>query len=164
MLPRRGWGAFCQGIPTEGKGKSEEKEMHINILELKVVKLALMSFHKQMKMKAVHFQINKTTALMYLLKMEGTGNKRLLDLAKDIWDYILKDGIAITAEYLPSCLKGQFRVGPSSPNISSNLPNKRDSRDNLVCIPAVTSASKILCLETGSIQSGYRCNAASVGK
>ena len=65
---------------------------------------ASMSFHKQMKMKAVHFQVDNTTALMYLLKMGGCGNKRLLDLAKDIWDYILKKEIMITAEYLPSCL------------------------------------------------------------
>ena len=62
-----------------------------------------------MKMKAVHFQIDNTTALMYLLKMGGegggTGNKRPLDLAKDIWDYIMKNGISrISAEYLPSCL------------------------------------------------------------
>ena len=59
-------------------------EMHINILEMKAVKLALMSFHKQMEVKAVHSQIDNTTALMYLLKIEVTGNKRLLNLAKDI--------------------------------------------------------------------------------
>ena len=51
-----------------------------------------------------------------------------------------------------------------SPNISSNLPNERDSRDRLVCISAVTSASKIFCLETEPIQSGYRCNATFLGK
>ena len=77
--------------------------MHINILKLKAVKLALMSLHKQMKMKAVHFQIDNATALMYLLKVRGTENKRLLDLDKDIWDYILRNGITVTAEYLPSC-------------------------------------------------------------
>ena len=60
--------------------------------------------------------------------------------------------------------QGQFRVENFSPNISSNLPNKRDSRDRPVCISAVTSASKIFYLETGPIQSGYRCNATSLGK
>ena len=55
-----------------------------------------MSFHKQIKTKVVHFQIDNTTALMYLLKMGGgggegeegpgggTGKKRLLDLTKVI--------------------------------------------------------------------------------
>ena len=32
-----------------------------------------MSFHKQIKTKVVHFQIDNTTALMYLLKMGGGG-------------------------------------------------------------------------------------------
>ena len=32
-----------------------------------------MSFHKQIKKKVVHFQIDNTTALMYLLKMGGGG-------------------------------------------------------------------------------------------
>ena len=34
---KKGWCAFCQEIPTGGEWKSEEKEMHINILELKAV-------------------------------------------------------------------------------------------------------------------------------
>lgn len=42
--------------------------MHTNILELKAVKLALMSIYRHMKVKAIHFQIHNTTALMYLLK------------------------------------------------------------------------------------------------
>ena len=96
MPPR--WGGVQEGKGSQQEG-NEEKEMHINIL---------MSFHKQMKMKAVHFQIDSTTALMYLLK--------------------------------------------------------RNSRYRLVCIPAVTSASKIFCLETRPIQSGYRCNATSLRK
>ena len=101
---KKEWGKFCQGVVIGGEWTSEEMEMHINILELKAVKLALMSFHKQMEVKTVHSQIENTTALMYLLKMGVTGNKRLLNLAKYIWDYILKHGITITAKYLLSCL------------------------------------------------------------
>ena len=60
--------------------------------------------------------------------------------------------------------QGQFRMETSSPNISSNFPNKRYSIDRPVCISVVTSASKIFSLETRPIQSGYRCNATSLGK
>ena len=60
--------------------------------------------------------------------------------------------------------QGHFRVETSSPNISSNLPNKRDSRDRFVCMWAVTSVSKLFCLETRPIQSGFRCNVTSLGK
>ena len=61
---QKAWGAFCQEIPAGAECTTKEKEMLIIILELKVEKLALMSFHKQMKMKVVHFQIDNTTALM----------------------------------------------------------------------------------------------------
>ena len=55
--------------------------------------------------------------------------------------------------------RGHFRVETASQNIPSNLLNKKDSRDRLTCIPVVTAASKVLCLETRPIESGYRCNA-----
>ena len=154
---KKRWDAFSGGEWT-----LEEKETHINILKLKPVKLALTSFHKQMKMKTVHFQINNTTALTYLLKMGGLGTRDFwtdqgyMGLYTEEWDH---DYSRISAK-LPK--RGgrlevkepqeQFRVETSSPNNSSNLPNKKDSRDRPVCISAVTSASKIFCLETGPIQ------------
>ena len=54
------WVTFCQENPTGGRTLQEDK-MHINILELNAVKLALMSFHRQIKMTAIHFQIENTT-------------------------------------------------------------------------------------------------------
>ena len=54
--------------------------------------------------KAVQFQIDNTTALLNLVKMEGTRNQMLLKLSKEIWQYVLKYQITITAEYLPSSL------------------------------------------------------------
>ena len=60
---KKEWGAFCQRISAKGEWTSEKKEMYINILEVQAVKLALMSFRKQMKMKAAHFHIGNTTAL-----------------------------------------------------------------------------------------------------
>ena len=102
---RKGWGAVCQGMSTgEGKRSKEEQLLHINVLELKAVKLALLTFNKQKSLKAVHFQIDNTTALLYLVKMGGTGNQMLLKLSKEIWQYLLKHQITITAEYLPSSL------------------------------------------------------------
>ena len=55
--------------------------------------------------------------------------------------------------------QGQFRGETASQNIPSNLLNKKDSRDRLTCIPVVTAASKVLCLETRPIESGYRYDA-----
>ena len=58
----------------------------------------------------------------------------------------------------------EFRVEKSTPNTLSDLSNKMYSSEKPVCILAVTSASKIFCLETGPRQPGYRCNVTSLGK
>ena len=52
---RKGWGAVCQGISTGAHWSKEEQLLHINVLELKAVKLALLNFNKQKSLKAVHF-------------------------------------------------------------------------------------------------------------
>ena len=41
--------------------------LHINLLGLKSVKLALLTLSKQKSLKAVHFQIENTTAVLYLV-------------------------------------------------------------------------------------------------
>ena len=75
---------------------------HINILELLAVKLAIQTFTKYRDVKAIHLQVDNIVALTYLMKMGGTQNLKMVELAKEIWEYLLKWGITITAEYLPS--------------------------------------------------------------
>ena len=77
---RKGWGAVCQGISTGGQWSKEKQLLHINILELKAVKVPLLTFNKQKSLIAVHFQIDNTTALLYLVKMGGTRNQIILKL------------------------------------------------------------------------------------
>ena len=70
---RKRWGAVCQGKSTGGKWSNEEQLLHINLIELKAIKLTLLIFNKQKPLKSVHFQIDSTTALLYLVKMVGGG-------------------------------------------------------------------------------------------
>ena len=79
---KKGWGAVCQGITTRGEWNLHEQQLHINVLEIKTVKLALLAYRKHFQMKAIYFQIDNTTALSYLVKMGETKNKYLLELAK----------------------------------------------------------------------------------
>ena len=62
--------------------------LHINVLELKNVKLALLTFNKQKSLKVFHFQIDNATALLYLVKMGermgGAENQILLKLSREI--------------------------------------------------------------------------------
>ena len=61
---KNGWGTFCPEIPIRGN-RHHRNEMHINIMELKATKLVLMSFHKQIKMKVVHFKIDSIWLRIY---------------------------------------------------------------------------------------------------
>ena len=47
---------------------------HINALELLATKLAIQTFLKTLKHKAIHLQLDKMVASTYLLKMGGTQN------------------------------------------------------------------------------------------
>ena len=97
-----GGGATCNGISTGGMWSAEEMKYHINILELLAVKLAIQTFTKYRDVKAIHLQVDNIVTLTYLMKTRGTQNLKMVELAKEIWEYLLKWGITITAEYLPS--------------------------------------------------------------
>ena len=110
MHPERQGVQYVKGYQQGGGGggggqcSMEEHFLHINVLELKAIRLALLIFSEQKSLKAVHFQIDNTTALLYLVKMEGTGNQMLLKISQEIWQHFLKHLITITRKYLPSSL------------------------------------------------------------
>ena len=83
---------------------AQEKKNHINILELSAIKPARQTFSKNLKHEAIHLQVDNMVALTYLLKMRVTQNLKLVHLATEIWDHLLKCRIALTVEYLPSKL------------------------------------------------------------
>ena len=106
----KGWGAHCLGQSVGGQWTSQESSQHINLLELKAVHLALLIFSKIRDMSAVHLQMDNMTALSYLVRMGGTHSKELTSIAKEIWDFLLKKQIKITAEYLPGVLNTQADI------------------------------------------------------
>ena len=97
-------GATCNGISTREMWSAREMKNHINVLESLTIKLAIQTFSKTMKHKAINLLADNTVALTYLLKMEETHNLKLVQLPKEIWDHFLQCRITVTAEYLPSKL------------------------------------------------------------
>ena len=94
----KGLGATYNGISIGGMWSAQEMKYHINILESLAVKLAIQTFTKYRDTKAIHLQVDNIVALTYLLKMGGTQTLKIVELAKEIWQYLLKWGITITAE------------------------------------------------------------------
>ena len=113
-------------------------------------------------MKAVHFQVDTTTALMYLLKMEGGYWKEgtsgpcqgYMGLYLEEWDYdysrisakLLKRGGRLTVKEP----QGQFRVETFSSNTSLNFLNKRNSR-YIRMLPKYTDAMQCNLLGEANI-------------
>ena len=96
------WRAVCQRTTTRETWSYQEMTKHINVLELIAVKLAILTFTRRKSITPIYLQIDNITALSYLVKLGGTRSQQLLQASKKIWDYLLANQIAVTAEYLQS--------------------------------------------------------------
>ena len=100
----KGWGTISQGKSTWGPWSREKQKTYTNILELKVVQLAILTFSKLKVVQRKHLQMDNRIALSYLIRMSGTHNKKPVNLSKEIWKYPQSKQIMITAYYLPNLL------------------------------------------------------------
>ena len=70
----KGLGENVQWNLNGGMWPAQEMKNHINVLELLAIKLAIQTFSKTLKHKAIQLQVDNIVALAYLLKMRGTQN------------------------------------------------------------------------------------------
>ena len=68
----QGWGAHLENLIVSGTWISQEKILHINVLELKAVFLALKSFQNQILNKGILIATDNATVVSYLNKQGGT--------------------------------------------------------------------------------------------
>ena len=85
-----------------GQWTLHESRLDTNLLELKAINLTLLTFHNMFSLKTAHFQVDNTTALSHLMKMNGTRSREMTALAPRKFGNSQK--IIITAEYLPGKL------------------------------------------------------------
>ena len=111
-------GTKCVSLYLEQKSHEssppwEESALHINILELKAVKLAILAFTKnRVNLNSIHIQMDNMVALTYLVKMGGTSDQTLVSLSKQIWNYLISKQITLTAEHLPGILNVEADFNP----------------------------------------------------
>ena len=157
--------------------------LHINVLELKTVKLALLTFTEQKSLKAFHFQIDNATALLYLVKMgermggEGGGRR------EPNFTEIKQRNLAVSLKTpdhsycrIPSkffdcgrnlaVLKqhGPIKMETLTKSFSTSLPEEGNAKKIFVCIKAFSPTTSVLCLETRPFQSGDQCAAKDLGQ
>ena len=105
--------------------------------------------------------MDNMTALSYLFKMGGTGNQILVDLSKQIWNYLISKQITITAEHLSGILnveadqesrnvKGLKRVETKSEGLQKTLLANRSAKGRSICLQGFSATSKVCDMEGGS--------------
>ena len=67
-----GWGAHLEQTSAKGLWSDREKRLHINVLELKVVSLALQRFKDQCQNQTVLVTTDNSTVVAYINKQGGT--------------------------------------------------------------------------------------------
>ncbi|XP_073951901.1 uncharacterized protein [Choristoneura fumiferana] len=97
---RTGWGGFCNNIRTHGAWRIEEKEFHINQLELLAAFLALKYFSQDERNCTILLRIDNTTAISYINRMGGVQFPHLNELARQIWQWCEKRNIWLFASYI----------------------------------------------------------------
>ena len=98
----KGWGAACKGSRTGGKWSQKEQDLQLNEQELLAAQRAILTFLRIHNPSSIHMQVDNQVALSYLLKMGGKTNQFMNSITKEIWDYLLKNKITMTGEWIPS--------------------------------------------------------------
>ncbi|XP_071145224.1 uncharacterized protein [Mytilus edulis] len=98
---KTGWGGINKttGKKTEGFWSAEEREMHINVLELKAAFLTLQSLAGNISQKHIRMNLDNTVAISYI---ENFGGKitNLHILAKEIWFWCLERKLWISVAHI----------------------------------------------------------------
>ncbi|XP_062571921.1 uncharacterized protein LOC134233885 [Saccostrea cucullata] len=96
-----GWGIFNEnnGDCYQGEWLDEDKEKHINFLELKVGLIALSKFCNDLQEGHVKLYMDNTVAVTYISKMGGK-IESLNDLTISIWDFCMARNIWLSASHI----------------------------------------------------------------
>ena len=98
-----GWGSFWvgKGISSGGKWSLQQKDMHINFLELLAIFCTLRCWFSECQSIHIAIQSDNTCAIACVNNQGSITSVQLDKLASEIWDWCLARNIFISAYYLP---------------------------------------------------------------
>ena len=99
-----GWGAVLNGKRCSGAWSHEEKQDHINCLELKAILFALKSWRSVLKNKHVRIMCDNQTAVAAINHM-GTSHSTVINqTARTIWLWCIDNDIWLSAAHIAGTL------------------------------------------------------------
>ena len=99
-----GWGAHLDQRSTQGLWSDQENRLHINVLELKVVSLALQNFKDQCQDQTVLVATDNSTVAAYINKQGGTHSVEMCTLLWKITTWFHHYHITLKARHILGCL------------------------------------------------------------
>ena len=97
-----GWGVACAGKTASGSWSQDERNQHINYLELMAAFIGLKIFAKKLFNCQIILRIDNTTAISYINRMGGVQFPHLTKLTKSIWQWCEARNLFVSALYIPS--------------------------------------------------------------
>jgi hypothetical protein len=96
-----GWGASLeQGQTIHGHWNLQERELHINHLEMKAIYFALRAF-KHLTNQMILVKTDNTTCVAYINHQGGTASTGLSRSAEALWELCLRRNVTLHAEHVP---------------------------------------------------------------
>ncbi|KAJ1131499.1 hypothetical protein NDU88_009835 [Pleurodeles waltl] len=99
-----GWGAHLGDLEIKGLWSPEEQMFHINLLELRAVRLALKAFLPSLRGQSVQVLMDNTTTMWYINKQGGVGSYLLCREALRLWSWAKDHQIYLVANHLAGVL------------------------------------------------------------
>lgn len=97
---KTGWGAVCGSTRTHGFWHHEEREKHINWLELAAALYGIKSFTKNVTNSNILLRVDNTTAIAYINRMGGIKYKNLNQITRELWQYCESKNLWVFASYI----------------------------------------------------------------
>ena len=100
----KGWGTHLEQASTKGLWSDREKRLHINVLEHKVVSLALQRLKDQCQNQTVLVATDNSTVVAYTNKQGGTHSAEICSLLWKVMTWCHHYQITLKARHIPGCL------------------------------------------------------------
>ena len=96
-----GWGCVIDEEIFNGRWTEQERNQHINILEMKAILFGLKACLHKVKNKHLKILSDSTTAVTYINNMGGLNSLECNDLAIEIWNLAVANNIWLSSEFIP---------------------------------------------------------------
>ncbi|XP_068212533.1 uncharacterized protein [Palaemon carinicauda] len=112
---KEGWGAHLLDSTARGRWGPEEKNLHINVLEMMAVQRACLEFIQKLRGNTVALMCDNATVVAYIKKQGGLKSKELCSLTLEFLEWAEREQIKISARFIPGkrnvLADGLSRVG-----------------------------------------------------